>query len=98
VLSEDGFDIVGEAEDGTSALAEVERLHPDVVLLDVQLPDMNGFEVAAELCKRNGSGPQVVLTSSRDATDFGPLVSQCGACGFVPKAELSGAVLQAVLR
>ena len=98
VLSEDGFDIVGEAEDGTSALAEVERLHPDVVLLDVQLPDMNGFEVAAELCKRNGNGPQVVLTSSRDATDFGPLVSQCGACGFVPKAELSGAVLLAVLR
>ncbi|HEX2045842.1 MAG TPA: response regulator transcription factor [Gaiellaceae bacterium] len=98
VLAGDGFEVVGEAEDGTSALAAVERLQPDVVLLDVQLPDMNGFEVAAQLCKQNGSGPQVVLTSSRDATDFGPLVPGCGARGFIPKAELSGAVLQAVLR
>ena len=98
LLSEDGFDIVGEAEDGASALAAAQRLQPDVVLLDVQLPDMNGFQVAAELYKQNGNGPQVVLTSSRDAADFGPLVLQCGASGFVPKAELSGAVLLAVLR
>ncbi len=98
LLASEGFDIVGEAADGTSALAEAERLHPDVILLDVQLPDMNGFEVAAELCKQNGGGPQIVLTSSRDAADFGPLVPQCGACGFVPKGELSGVVLHAVLR
>jgi DNA-binding NarL/FixJ family response regulator len=97
LLEADGFEIVGEAEDGASALAAVERLHPDVVLLDVQLPDMDGFRVA-ELCKPNGSAPQIVLTSSRDAADFGPLVAQCGAVGFVPKAELSGAVLRAVLR
>jgi CheY-like chemotaxis protein len=67
-----------------------------MVLLDVQLPDFDGFEVATRLT-RNGSGPVVVLTSSRDGSDFGPLVAQSGASGFVPKAELSGAALKAVL-
>jgi DNA-binding NarL/FixJ family response regulator len=99
ILVADGWEVVGEAEDGTSALAAVERLHPDLVLLDVQLPDMDGFAVANELSKEaNGTRPQVVLTSSRDAADFGPLVADSGAMGFVPKAELSGAALQAVLR
>jgi hypothetical protein len=66
ILEADGFEIVGEAEDGTSGA--------------------------------NGYTPTIVLTSSRDAADFGPLVGACGARGFVPKAELSGAALHAVLR
>jgi DNA-binding NarL/FixJ family response regulator len=97
ILEADGFEVVGEAEDGTSAVEAVHRLHPDVVLLDVQLPDMDGFAVAATL-GANGYMPTIVLTSSRDAADFGPLVAECGARGFVPKAELSGAALSAVLR
>ena len=99
MLAADGWEVVGEAADGKSALASVKRLHPDLVLLDVQLPDMDGFAVASELRKwKNGARPKIVLTSSRDAADFGPLVAECGAMGFVPKAELSGAALQAVLR
>jgi DNA-binding NarL/FixJ family response regulator len=97
ILEADGFDVVGEAQDGRSALEAAHELHPDLVLLDVQLPDMDGFTVAAKLGK-NGYRPRIVLTSSRDAADFGPLVAQCGALGFVPKAELSGAALHAVLR
>jgi DNA-binding NarL/FixJ family response regulator len=97
ILEADGFDVIGEAEDGTSALEAIHRLRPEVVLLDVQLPDMDGFAVAMTL-GANGYMPTVVLTSSRDAADFGPLVSECGARGFVPKAELSGAALHAVLR
>ncbi len=97
ILEADGFEVVGEAEDGTSALEIIHRLRPDIVLLDVQLPDMDGFTVATTL-GANGYMPTVVLTSSRDAADFGPLVSECGARGFVPKAELSGAALHAVLR
>ncbi len=69
---------------------------PDLVLLDVQLPDIDGFEVAAQLTAA-GDGPAVVLTSSRDEADFGPLVAASGARGFVPKAELCGAVLLALL-
>ncbi len=97
ILEADGFEVIGEAADGTSALEAVHRLHPDVVLLDVQLPDMDGFAVATTL-GANGHVPAIVLTSSRDAADFGPLVAECGARGFIPKAELSGMALHAVLR
>jgi DNA-binding NarL/FixJ family response regulator len=96
ILQADGFDVIGEAETGVSGLQCARELEPDIVLLDVQLPDFDGFEVASRLTG-NGGGPMVVLTSSRDAADFGPLVAQSGARGFVPKAELSGAALKAVL-
>jgi DNA-binding NarL/FixJ family response regulator len=96
ILQADGFAVVAEAETGVACLRIAKELRPDVVLLDVQLPDFDGFEVASRLTV-NGRGPSVVLTSSRDASDFGPLVRQSGALGFVPKAELSGASLRAVL-
>jgi len=96
LLEAEGFDVVGEAEDGESALEAAGRLHPDVVLLDVQLPDIDGFEVTRRLTS-NGGGPRVVLVSSRDARDFGPLVEGSGASGFVPKNELSGAAVAALV-
>jgi DNA-binding NarL/FixJ family response regulator len=98
LLQAEGFDVVGEAEDGDSAVKAAQALRPDVVLLDVQLPDFDGFEVARRLARMNGGSPAVILTSSRDAADFGPLVEQSGARGFVPKAELSGPALAALLR
>jgi DNA-binding NarL/FixJ family response regulator len=96
LLEAEGFEVVGEAADGASAIEAARRLKPEVLLLDVQLPDMDGFVVAQELC-RNGWSPAVVLTSSRDLSDFGSLVRTCGARGFVPKAELSGATLSTLL-
>jgi DNA-binding NarL/FixJ family response regulator len=98
LLTADGFEVVGEAEDGRSALDAVEKLRPDLVLLDVQLPDMDGFTVIHELYRRESDAPKIVLTSSHDESDFGPIVARCGAAAFVPKGELSGAALRAVLR
>ncbi len=97
LLECEGYRVVGEAEDGLSALQEVERLAPDVVLLDVQLPDIDGFEVAARLIAGNGASPAIVLTSSRDVEDLGPLAADEALRGFVPKSELSGAALEALL-
>ena len=96
LLEAEGFEVVGEAEDGASALRAAAELAPELVLLDVQLPDLDGFEVAARLTN-GGGGPSVVLVSSRDGSDFGPLVARSGARGFIPKAELSGAALAALL-
>jgi DNA-binding NarL/FixJ family response regulator len=94
LLEAEGFVVVGEAQDGHSALRAAEELQPDLVLLDVQLPDIDGPEVAARLAAANGAGPAIVLTSSRDLTDIG---SCSGIRGFIPKSELSGAALEALL-
>lgn len=96
VLERAGFEIVGEAADGESALEAILDLRPDVVLLDVQLPGIDGFEVASLLTERSDP-PLIVMTSSREATHFGPLVEQSGARGFIHKADLSGAAIDAVL-
>jgi DNA-binding NarL/FixJ family response regulator len=97
MLESEGFDVVGEAADGASALAAVAALEPDVVLLDVQLPDMSGFDICRELENRNGSTPEIILVSSRDLSDYGELVDSSCACGFVPKGELSGKLVAALL-
>lgn len=89
-----GFQVVGEAADGADALSAARDLAPDVVLLDVQLPDIDGPEVAARLAAANGLRPAVVLTSSRDLHDLGAVG---GVRGFIPKSELSGAALEALL-
>ena len=96
LLEAEGFDVVGEAADGESAIEAAHRLRPEVLLLDIQLPDIDGFDVTERLMS-NGSSPVIVLTSSRDASEFGALVERSGARGFIPKAELSGAALAALL-
>jgi DNA-binding NarL/FixJ family response regulator len=96
ILEDAGYDVVGEAGDGREALTAARSLRPAVVLLDVQLPDLDGFDVAAALTSAEHP-PAVVMTSSRDGTDFGGLVRSSGARGFVPKSELSGEALAALL-
>ena len=98
MLESDEFEVVGEADDGASALAAVRNLRPDVILLDVQLPDMEGFDVCDELERSNGGwAPSIVLVSSRDIADYGDLVAASCAVGFLPKADLSLEALGAFL-
>ena len=94
LLECEGYVVVGEAENGYTALAAVRELQPDLVLLDVQLPDIDGPEVAARLAEANGFNPAIILTSSRDLEDIGAL---SGVRGFIPKSELSGEALESLL-
>ena len=94
-LEDAGFEVVGEAADGSSALELVKRVRPDVVLLDVQLPDMTGFDVCVECGELEGTA--VVLVSSRDDSDYRGLIEQCGAVGFIQKGELTGDAVAALL-
>ena len=96
ILEADGFEVVGEADNGAAAIAASRLLGPDVMLLDVQLPDMDGFAVHDRL-DLSGGRPAVVLVSSRDAADYGGMIEKSGARGFIPKAELSGSALSALL-
>ena len=96
MLESEGFEVVAEAGTGAEALQAAEAWRPELVLLDVHLPDAQGFDVAERLAL-NGGAPTVILTSSRDASDFGPLVERSGARGFVPKSELSGEALRRIL-
>lgn len=95
LLELDGFEVVGEAEDGASALELARGLNPELVLLDVALPDLSGFEVAERLANAK---PKVILTSSRTSGDLGRRLQRSGALGFIPKDELSGGALHDLLR
>jgi DNA-binding NarL/FixJ family response regulator len=95
-LEAEGFDVAGEAADGESALEAVAALHPDAVLLDVQLPGIDGIEVARRRAQ-SVDAPQVVLTSTREPSDLGRRVTDAPARGFVPKRQLSSAVVEALL-
>lgn len=96
LLAAEGFEVVGEAADGESALVAAGRLAPELVLLDVQLPDLDGFEVARRLLAGNPR-LSIVLVSSRDRSEYGPLIEASGARGFVSKGDLSGATLEGLL-
>jgi DNA-binding NarL/FixJ family response regulator len=96
VLETDGFAVVGTASDGESGVAAALELAPDVLLLDVELPDIDGFEVADRL-RRAGSLTAIVLASSRDVSDFGSLVAESGARGFLTKADLTGDAIRALV-
>jgi DNA-binding NarL/FixJ family response regulator len=96
LLEGEGFDVIGEAGDGSSALSAAEELRPELVLLDVQLPDLSGFEVSRRLVDA-GVPSVVILVSSREASDYDGAIGESGARGFISKAELSGEALRGLL-
>jgi DNA-binding NarL/FixJ family response regulator len=96
MLEADGYKVIGEAADGAHAIDAVRTLRPDVVLLDIRLPDVDGFHVAKRLAA-DGAAPAVVLTSSHDRSDFRYEIANCPAQGFIPKSELSVGAITSLL-
>lgn len=96
LLEADGFDVIGDAADGDAAIVAARRLRPDVVLLDVQLPGLDGFAVAEVLAAAD-QAPAIVLISSRGGDAFRRRLATSPAIGFIAKAELSGECLTSLL-
>jgi DNA-binding NarL/FixJ family response regulator len=96
LLEAEGYKVAGEAADGASAIDAVARLRPRLVLLDIQLPDMDGFTVADRLAEA-ADPPAVVLISSRDSSSYRRRLAQTSAHGFISKSDLSGATLAALV-
>jgi DNA-binding NarL/FixJ family response regulator len=96
VLEADGYDVVGEAPDGRAGLCAALELKPDIVLLDVRLPDMDGFAVALRLAA-GGNGPAVIVTSSSDDPLYPARAARSGARGFVAKHDVCGRTLDRIL-
>jgi DNA-binding NarL/FixJ family response regulator len=95
LLEDEGYEVVGEAEDGRSGLTLARKLEPDLVLLDIALPDVSGLEVAECLTDARS---QVVLVSSRRPSDLGPRLRNSSALGFISKDDLSGETLEGLLK
>ena len=95
LLQADGYDVIGEATDGQAGLHAAGSLQPDVVLLDVRLPDMDGFEVAGDLAQCCAAA--VVVTSSSDDPLYPERATSSGARGFVAKHDVCGAALDRLL-
>jgi DNA-binding NarL/FixJ family response regulator len=96
MLESEGYQVVGEAGDVASAIEAARDLEPELALVDVYLPDGNGFEVALRLGALDAS-PDVVLTSSHDSAELAGCVAGSGARGFVPKTELSREAIEELL-
>lgn len=95
LLESEGWDVVGEAIDGASAIAATTALRPDIVLLDIGLPDLDGFAVTERLA--SVANTHVVLVSSRERADYADRIAASSALGFITKGELDGDVLRALL-
>jgi DNA-binding NarL/FixJ family response regulator len=97
VLDTHCFVVVATAATGASGVQLAREHEPDLVIVDVQLPDVDGFDVAEQLTQLDPT-MEVILTSGLDSSDLGTLVTDSSARGFIPKAELSAQAIDSLLR
>ena len=94
-LLEEQFEVVGDAEDGKQALAMAMRLEPDVAVLDVDMPGLDGFAVATQL-RASGSETAIVFLSVHGGEDFAREGAACGGLAYVVKTDLYTRICDAV--
>jgi|SRR5829696_847189 len=94
LLEAEGYEVIAESATGGEALEAADRAQPTLVLARHRAP-RHRRHPCRRAADRGDRSRAVVLTSSRDAADYQPLVERCGACGFIAKAELSGAAIAA---
>jgi DNA-binding NarL/FixJ family response regulator len=95
LLDAEGYEVVGEAGDGAAGLRVLRELGPDLALLDVQLPDTDGFALAERL-REHAATTRIIIISTREAADYASSVTGCGAIGFISKSELCGRAVREI--
>ena len=87
VEATDGFAVVGEAETGEASVSATRQLHPDLVLMDVNLPGINGLQATREILKDSNGVVVVLLLSTYEEEEYGPKAAECGASAYIPKSK-----------
>ncbi len=95
VEATDGFEVVAEVETGEDAVSEAVRLAPDLVLMDVKLPGIDGLEATRRIREQSMEGVSVLLLSTYEAEDYAARALECGAVGFIPKSQFGPDTLSA---
>lgn len=90
-----GFEVVGEAESGESAVTAAAQITPDLVLMDINMGEMNGIEATRQICAAN-PGILVVLLSTYDLSDLPPEARTSGAAAYIPKDDFGGRGIRAL--
>jgi DNA-binding NarL/FixJ family response regulator len=86
VEATDGFEVVGESETGEDSVERARELGPDLVLMDVNLPGINGLEATKQILAEGGSSVVVLLLSTYEEEEYAPRAAECGAAAYIPKA------------
>jgi DNA-binding NarL/FixJ family response regulator len=82
----EGFEVVGESETGEDSIEKARSLEPDLVLMDVNLPGINGLDATRKILQDSGARTVILLLSTYEEEEYAPRAAECGAAAYIPKA------------
>jgi DNA-binding NarL/FixJ family response regulator len=86
VEATDGFEVVGESETGEDSVTKAAELDPDLVLMDVNLPGINGLDATRKILEESDNRIVILLLSTYEESEYAPRAAECGAAAYIPKA------------